>query len=103
MKLYATVSADKTINGKQTTVSKGQGGNKFINIDLNIDGNEYPRFRLHLNNFDDKDYNLVVVDLEKPFPNSTIFETKIKGKKQQTANNCRTCGYSNAMEPHECN
>lgn len=62
MKLYAKVSSEV---GKCST----KGGNRHLNIELFVNDRERPRFRVHLNNFEDGHQNICVVDIEKPFPN----------------------------------
>lgn len=74
MKLYATVTSERA--------SKGQGGNKQINIAIFIDNREYPRYRLFLTKRENEDTDIVLVDMEKPFPNDVYKET-IKGEKQK--------------------
>mgnify|MGYP001610293297 FL=1 len=85
MKLYATVQSERA--------TKGQGGNKHLNIAIHID-EKYPRFRLHVTKRDDDSTDIVLVDLDKPFPN-TVFEKKVQGEKgeSQTEKTLRNHGF----------
>lgn len=74
MKLYATVTSERA--------SKGQGGNKQLNIAIYIDDRENPHFRMFITRRDDESTDIVLTDMEKPFPNQ-VFTDKLKGKKQK--------------------
>ncbi len=79
MKLYATVATERA--------TKGQGGNKQLNISINIDSKEVPRFKLFITKREDDSTDIVFVDMEKPYPNE-IYSTKIKGKKKKDEQLC---------------
>lgn len=79
MKLYTTTRAEKYQDGKTIQVTKSQGSNTQINININIDS-EYPRYRLHINKREDNSTDIVLVDLERSYPNAEVFRSKIKGK-----------------------
>lgn len=80
MQLYATVTGDRIIDGVPKAVKKGQGGTNQLNIDISVDGNERPRFKLFINVREDASTDIVLVDMEKPYPNE-VFRDKTKGKK----------------------
>lgn len=93
MLLYATVTSERA--------SKGQGGNKQLNIDILIDDKVHPRFKLFITRREDDSTDIVLVDMEKPFPNS-VYEQTLKGKKQKGDVLC-DCGqgeYAHAYNPH---
>lgn len=71
MKLYATVKSERA--------SKGQGGNKQINLDIFIDDKKHPRFKMFITKREDESTDLVLVDMQKPFPNEVYTQT-IKGE-----------------------
>ena len=74
MKLYETITSERA--------TKGQGGNKQINTAIYIDDKKNPRFRLFLTAREDNSTDIVLVDMEKPFPNE-VFRENIKGKRQK--------------------
>lgn len=74
MKLYATTTSERA--------TKGQGGNKQLNLAIYIDNREKPRYRLHVTKREDESTDVVLVDMERPYPN-TVFEDTIKGNKKK--------------------
>jgi len=103
MKLYATVGALKNVNGKLVNVQKGQGSNQSLSIAISVQGvrgcptltNAY---MILLNVGNDNELHAEILDY------STGETTQLtKGEKQKGEDNkCRTCGYSDAREPHNC-
>ena len=61
MKLYAKIQSERA--------SKGQGGNKQLNIAIYIDDREKPRYRLFITKRDNKSTDIVMADMKKPYPN----------------------------------
>lgn len=76
MKLYATIRASKLENNTYKQVSKSQGSNTQINIEINIDS-EVPRYRLHINKRDDDSTDICLVDLQKAYPYNEVFSDTI--------------------------
>ena len=74
MKLYATTTSERA--------SKGQGGNKYLNVFINIDERRSDRFRLFITCHDDETITLALADMDKPFPN-TVWSETIRGEKQK--------------------
>lgn len=77
MKLYAKIESDRA--------SKGQGGNKQLNLFIYIDDRDKPRYQLHVTKRDDDSTDVVFIDMEMAFPN-TIYDANIKGKQQKGDN-----------------
>jgi hypothetical protein len=61
MKLYSKASSEI---GKPAS----KGGNEYLNIELFLNDREKPRFRVHLNNFEDGTQNICIIDLNKSSP-----------------------------------
>lgn len=72
MKLYASVQSERA--------TKGQGGNKQLNIAILIDDRINPRYRLFITKRDDDSTNIVLTDMKKPFPNQ-VYQATIKSQK----------------------
>lgn len=81
MKLYATTTSERAM--------KGQGGNKMVNIALYIEDRKNPRFRMFVTSRDDGSTDVVLSDMNKPFPNQ-VFQENIKGEKKK--GECSCCG-----------
>jgi len=82
MKLYAKITALKLIAGKLTQVTKSQGSNTQINIEIFIDTETAPAYRLHINKRDDDTTDICLVDLSETFPKSEVY-SQTKGKQQK--------------------
>ena len=80
MKLYTTVTSERA--------TKGQGGNKQLNLAIYIDDRKSPRFRMFITKREDDSTDVVLADMEKPYPNEVYNET-IKGKREN--NICHLC------------
>ena len=130
MKLYATITADKLINGKQVEVSKGQGGNEYLKIiirdekkhciaylkirqekRITIDADILETVDVNINNCvqiltDDDDKKSQRPKLNQYGKNMVKnFELLEKIKSQKAINGvieCKNCGYQNNTHNEHC-
>ena len=91
MKLYVSATSERA--------TKGQGGNKQINLAIYIDDKVNPRYRLFITKQDDDSTDIVLTDQTKPFPKNKVFEDKIKSQKAKNGDICQHCGkqHNNAL------
>jgi len=73
MKLYATTTSERA--------SKGQGGNKYLNIDIFIEDRNYSKYSINIT----PDHIIMVENL----PYKILLDTNLKGKKQK--GECEKC------------
>ncbi len=57
MKYYSTTTSERA--------SKGQGGNKYLNIDINIGEKSFPRFRIILEDIGIDVYKIRFINMER--------------------------------------
>lgn len=80
MKLYAKTTSERA--------TKGQGGNRHLNIEIFIDDREKSRFVLYINKNPDNSTTLALQDKEKTFPNNMVWGTDLKPRKDNIDCGC---------------
>lgn len=98
MKLYATTTSERA--------SKGQGGNKYLDIDIFTTSKEKPTHKLKVWQNDEFGHIWITLyaqhfDKWQELASDMIFINivKEKGKKQQGENKCKVCGMGSESEP----
>lgn len=91
MKLYATVTATKLIDGKKVTVSKGQGSNERLRIEITAGEERELMGTLNLfPRYDKGHYELSIIDRTGTCHVVDTMRIK-KGEKKKGEVNCPVC------------
>ncbi len=96
MKLYATTTSERA--------SKGQGGNKYLNIDINVLGDQDPSYRVRV--IDDELLDIIYLSFENKindkwvmlYSEKLIYNKLDKEKGKQKKGETNTCKHN---PPHE--